>query len=227
MAFSTEIKDYLKEEIQKKRDCCKDAFGKGRYGVIYTERCPNCRSAFISGVFTGFGTVTDPEKDYHLEIKASERLSEKVEAILIEEGIEPKLYEKDGKRRLCYKVSGAIGDFLTFIGASRFALEVMETEVMKSVRNDENRRSNAEIANIDRAATAAAEQLLAIGILRSCGALESLPDELKTTACLREEHPEASLSELAAMFSPPISKSGLSHRFKKLMEEARRIRSKQ
>lgn len=226
MSVSSDIKELLETEIARKKPCCLEAFEKGKRGEIYKERCPNCRGSFVGGVFVGFGTVTDPEKSFHLDIKADKLLADKVAAILREEDIEPKSCALKGDRqRLYYKVSSSIGDFLTFIGASRFALEVMQHEVINSVRFEENRKYNAEMANLDRAATAAASQLLSISELKEHGALEGLPEELKETARLREENPELSLTELAKMFSPPISKSGLNHRLKRLEEEAVRIRS--
>jgi len=105
----------------------------------------------------------------------------------------------------------------------KFALEVMEKEVIKNVRYKENRKSNAELANIDRAATAAAEQTRAIRLLRERGAFNAMSEELVLTAKLREENPFMPLGELCKVFSPPISKSGLSHRLKRIMEEADKL----
>lgn len=226
MSVSSDIKEFLRSDELKRKTCCAEAFENGMHGVIYKECCPACRGAFVGGVFAGGGTVTDPTKSFHLDIKADRALAEKVAAILTEEGISPKCCVQKGERlRLYYKDSPSISDFLTFIGASRFALEFMQREVINSVRFEENRKYNAEMANIDRAATAAAEQILSIGKLKSHGVLEGLPPELKETARLREENPELSLAELKELFSPPISKSGLNHRLKRLEEEARRIKA--
>lgn len=224
MSVSADIKQYLAEEIQRRKPCCRASFEDGSEGRIYKEQCPVCRSAFIGGAFLGYGSITDPEKAFHLELKVEAAFGDKLSAVLAEEGIEPRAYSlKGGRVRLYYKTSGAISDFLTFVGASRFALEVMDKEVMNSIKFKENRKSNAAIANMDRTATAAAEQQLVIKELKKHGVLESLGDELKETARLREENPDASLGELCLMFSPPISKSGLNHRFKRLAEEAEKL----
>lgn len=225
MSVSSDIKEYLEGENENRKPCCIDSFQRGKVGLIFKEACPGCRSAFIGGVFTGFGSMTDPAKSFHLDMRLPAPLADKVSAMLREEGLEPGRHHLRGdKHRLYYKVSSAIGDFLTYIGASKFALEVMEREIINSVRFEENRKYNAEMANLDRAATAAAEQLLQISVLKDCGALESLSEELKETALLREQYPEMSLTELARQFSPPISKSGLNHRLKRLSEEAQKIK---
>lgn len=224
MSVSAEIKSCL-TETERRNVCCRESFEIGKAGGIYKERCPACRSAFTAGVFTGFGSMTDPEKAFHLDMRLEAHLADKLAAILAEEGLQPRQHAlKGGKVRLYYKVSSAISDFLTYIGASKYALAVMEKEVYNSVKFKENREANAVIANLDRFATAAAEQRLSISILKECGAIESLPEELKETARLREEYPDMPLSELAQMFAPPISKSGLNHRLKRLAEEARKVK---
>lgn len=225
MSVSLEIKEFLINDIERRKDCCKESFDKGRKGEIYKERCPACRSSFVGGVFVGFGSVTDPEKAFHLDMRLSVPLADKLCAMLTEESIEPHRHSlKGGKERIYYKISSAIGDFLTYIGATRFALTVMEKEVYNSVKFKENREANAVIANLDRLATAAAEQMLSISALKKSGVLESLPEELKETARLREANPDMSLAELCQQFNPPISKSGLNHRLKRLNEEAKKIK---
>lgn len=222
MSVSSDIKNFLCTEV-KRSGCCRAAFEAGRRGEGFEERCASCRASYVAGVFTGFGTVTDPEKDFHLDIKAPRFVAVRVSSVLAEEGITPHASAKSGgKVRLYYKVSSLISDFLTYIGAGKYALEVMEAEVIKSVRSDENRKSNAELANVDRAATAAAEQIRAIETLKKHGALSRLPEELALTAKIREENPFMPLEELRMQFSPPISKSGLCHRLKRIREEADR-----
>jgi len=212
MSVSAEIKEYLSSADIKRSGCCKSAFEAGRAGLALAEGCGACVNHYLAGFFVGSGTVTDPSKDFHLDIKAEASRALELTELLRDEGLEPGSCEaRGGKVRLYYKGSSKISDFLTLIGASKYALEVMEHEVMKNVRSKENRKANAELANVDRAATAAAEQIRAIALLKNCGALSALPDELILTAKTREENPFMSLTELCAMFSPPISKSGLSH----------------
>lgn len=221
MSVSAEIKEYLSSADIKRGECCKVAFESGKAGLALSKECGACVSHYLAGFFVGSGTITDPSKDFHLDIKAQPDRAAELAELLKEEGLEAGSCEaRGGKTRLYYKGSSKISDFLTLIGASRYALEVMEHEVMKNVRSKENRRANAELANVDRAATAAAEHIRAISFLKNCGALSALPDELVLTAKIREENPFMSLTELCGVFSPPISKSGLSHRLKRLVAEA-------
>lgn len=225
MSVSSDIKEYLSSDGIKRSSCCLTAFDAGKEGKPLAEKCAACRNHYVAGAFAASGTVTDPSKDFHLEIKATEAVAVTLQEILADEGLEPgSCAMHGGKVRLYYKGSSRISDFLTLIGAARFALEFMEHEVMRNVRSKENRRSNAEFANIDRAATAAAEQIRAIALLKDRGALSSLSDELVATARKREENPFMPLGELCKEFSPPISKSGLSHRLKRLVEEADKLK---
>mgnify|MGYP000638784023 CR=1 FL=1 len=113
--------------------------------------------------------------------------------------------------------------FLTMIGAPVAAMNIMSAKLEKDLRNSVNRRLNCDSANLDKAVEAAQEQLEAIRRLQACDLLEQLPDKLQETAALRLEYPELSLSELAEEFDPPISKSCLNHRLRKLMELARKL----
>ena len=126
-------------------------------------------------------------------------------------GSETSLYIKD---------SAEIEDFLAFIGAAKASLDFMNAKISKDVRNGINRLTNCETANIDKASTAAAVQLEAIRTLTERGELEKLPQELRETAIARLENPELSLNELKRILDPPVSKSGLHHRLKKLTELA-------
>ena len=223
MSVSADIKAYLETEI-KRAECCEAAFNCGKEGVGFKEKCPSCKASFIAGVFVGNGTITNPERDFHLDMKVPHTLASRVASILDEEGLTPRACSmRGGKVRLYYKVSALISDFLTYVGAMKYALEVMETEVIKNVKSRENRKFNAELANIDRAATAAAEQMRAIDILKKHGALNQLSEELIVTARIREENPFMPLGELCLEFSPPISKSGLSHRLKRIIQEADKL----
>lgn len=224
MSVSADIKAFLCSGEVKRSACCAAAFEDGRECRPFKERCRACRSAYVAGVFVSCGSVTDPTKGFHLDIKAPRTVARRVAAILEEEGLTPRACSVgDDRLRLYYKVSALISDFLTFIGAGKFALDVMEAEVIKNIRSTENRRSNAVLANIDRAATAAAEQMRAIEVLKKHGTLNALPEELVLTARLREENPFMPLDELRTVFSPPISKSGLSHRLKRIIEEADKL----
>ena len=120
-----------------------------------------------------------------------------------------------------YKNSAQIEDLLTLMGAPQAAMAMMNAKAEKDLRNGVNRRVNCESANLDKAVDAAQDQLEAIRRLYAAGAVEGLSPQLKETIVLRETYPELTLSQLAAEFDPPITKSCLNHRLRKLMELSR------
>lgn len=192
---------------------------------VVEEEC--CRSAFLRGAFLAGGSVTDPEKGYHLEFTTTHQSVVGQTYALIEEmlGFYPKTAERSGGRVLYLKQSDRICDCLTKMGAPVAAMGIMEAKLEKELNNKVNRRCNCDDANTSKVVEAAQEQLTAIRILTEAGLLEKLPSKLHSAAVARLENPEASLTELAAMMDPPISKPAMNHRFKKLLqiaEEARR-----
>ena len=175
--------------------------------------------AYLRGAFLAGGSVTDPTKRYHLEMTTSHyKVSRETCALLIECGFSPKELTRGGNHILYFKQSDYIEDFLTAIGAQVSAMGVMEAKVEKDLRNGVNRRVNCEAANVDKTVDAALEQRRAIQILRKSGALDELTPKLQEAAQLREAHPELSLSQLAALCDPPVTKSSLSHRLRKLIQ---------
>ncbi len=186
------------------------------FGLLEDE-C--CRSAFLRGVFLSGGSITDPAKHYHLELATSHaQASRELQALLTDMGHRPRQVMRGGYQVTYFKNSDQIEDFLTVVGAPLSAMELMNTKVEKDLRNDVNRRVNCEAANLDKAVDAAQEQLEAIRILYELDRVESLPDKLKETIILRETYPELTLSQLAAEFDPPLTKSCLNHRLRKLVE---------
>jgi len=181
-----------------------------------------CRVAFLRGAFMAGGSVTDPEKRYHLELATSHlRVSREVKHLMEEVGFAPKCVTRAGSHVLYFKQSDQIEDFLTTLGAPVCAMGIMEAKVEKDLRNGVNRRVNCETANLGKAVDAAQEQLAAIRRLKERGLYEELPQKLKETAQLRQDHPEATLLELSQMQDPPVSKSAINHRMRKLMELSR------
>ena len=191
------------------------------FGML-EEEC--CRASFLRGAFFAGGSITDPQKRYHLELTTSHlQVSREIESLLVECGYPPKSLSRNGSSITYFKQSDQIEDFLTMIGAPVAAMNIMSAKLEKDLRNSVNRRLNCDSANLDKAVEAAQEQLEAIRRLQACDLLEQLPDKLQETAALRLEYPELSLSELAEEFDPPISKSCLNHRLRKLMELARKL----
>jgi len=174
--------------------------------------------AYLRGAFLAGGSVTDPAKRYHLEMTTSHyKVSRETCALLIECGFSPKELSRGGNNILYFKQSDYIEDFLTAIGAQVSAMGVMEAKVEKDLRNGVNRRVNCETANLTKVVDASMEQVAAIRKLQKRGQLKDLPPKLRETAKLRLENPEATLQELAAMQDPPVSKSAMNHRMRKLV----------
>lgn len=182
----------------------------------------HCRCAFLRGAFLAGGSVSDPEKSYHLELVSSHyNVSRELCALLQEVGFSPKQTTRKSNYVTYFKPSETIEEFLTLLGAPLAAMDVMNAKLEKNLRGSVNRRVNCDSANLDKAVDAALEQVEAIRRYAETHGLDSLPDKLQETARLRWENPELTLTQLAALFDPPITKSALNHRLRKLMELAR------
>lgn len=181
-----------------------------------------CRRAFLRGAFLAGGSVTDPEKRYHLELSTTHRnASRETENLLRDMDLLAKITERKGSHVLYFKQSETIETALTAMGAPVCAMAVMEAKINKNWRNIANRKTNCDSANLDKTVAAAGAQISAIEKLRELGILESLPGKLLQTAALREEYPEENLGGLAQLHEPPISKSAVNHRIRKLMQLAK------
>lgn len=183
-----------------------------------------CRTAFLRGAFLAGGSVTDPEKRYHLELSTSHiQASREVSALLQEMGFLPRSVMRGGSAVIYFKQSEHIEDLLTTLGAPVAATEIMTAKVDKEIRNGANRAMNCDMANVNKTLDAVAAQQEAIEKLEKSGQMEKLPEKILETARLRMQNPELPLAQLAALFDPPISKSCLNHRIRKIMEEARKL----
>ena len=186
------------------------------FGVI-EEDC--CRASFIRGAFLAGGSVTDPEKRYHLELATPHQsVSREAFSILLDMGFSPRETQRAGNALLYFKQADAIADFFTSIGASNTAMDIMTAKVEKEMRNTITRQINCDSANADKTVAAAQEQLAAIKRIAKTYGLDALPEPLKDAALLRITNPEASLADLAQLSYPPVTKSCLSHRLKKIIE---------
>ena len=185
---------------------------------VVEEDC--CKNAFLRGAFLSGGSVTDPAKGYHLEITTTHNSVAKETYLLMGEvmGFYPKTTQRGGSQILYIKQSEQISDCLTYLGAPVAAMGIMEARLEKELNNKVNRRCNCDDANTSKVVEAAQEQLAAIRTLKERGELEHLPLKLLQAAKAREENPESSLTELAAMMEPPITKPAMNHRLKKLVE---------
>ena len=188
------------------------------FGVL-EEEC--CRASFIRGAFLAGGSVTDPEKRYHLELATPHHsVSRETYSVLLDMGFSPREAERGGNALLYFKQADAIADFFTTIGATNTALGIMTAKVEKDMRNTITRRVNCDSANADKVVNAAQEQLEAIRYIVKEYGIDALPEPLKDAALLRIANPEASLADLAKLSYPPVTKSCISHRLKKIMSLA-------
>lgn len=182
-----------------------------------------CMRAFIRGAFLSCGTVTDPQKDYHLEFSVSHRRLAQDLVTLLEEAeglsLQPSITRRKGGCVVYIKDSEQIADLLTYMGAPGASMTLMQAKMVKEVRNYVNRTTNFETANIDKTASASAKQVVAIHRLQETVGLDNLPEDLREMAYLRLENPEMSLRELGKALS--ISRSGANHRIQRLMEMAK------
>lgn len=187
---------------------------------VLEQQC--CQVSFLRGAFLAGGSVTDPAKNYHLELATGHySVSNEIYSILLELGMKPRNAVRGGNYVTYFKNSEAIEELLTMLGAPIAAMELMNAKVEKDMRNSVNRRVNCDTANLSKVVEAAIAQTEAIRRLEAEGRLEALSDKLREAARLRLENPEASLAELAAMCVPPVTKSCLNHRLRKLAESAR------
>lgn len=180
---------------------------------------------FLCGAFMSCGNVSEPAKSYHLELippngETADILFERLSMA----GYPPKSMTRRGQTVLYFKESEQIEDILTLMGATKCSLELMETKIYKDLRNRANRAANCDAANAGKLFKAAGQQLEDIGLLKDNDMLSGLPPQAAAVAKLREENPEASLSELAKLSG--LSRSGVNHRFNQIAQAAAELRQK-
>lgn len=186
-----------------------------RTGII--PNCEGCVPCFFRGLFLSCGTITNPKSEYHLEFFLPDFEKAKYVSDLFEEnGFTPKLIKRKKIYSVYFKGSESIEDFFTYIGSSSTALSIMNEKIMKDIRNNENRRNNCETSNISKTVDASFAQVKMINYLKENDKYSLLSDDLKETAELRIAYPEESVNNLALLHNPPISKSGVYHRLKKI-----------
>ena len=184
---------------------------------VLEESC--CKAAFLRGAFLAGGSMTDPSKRCHLELVTDHKnVAGETVSLLLEMGFAPRVTARAGHQVIYFKQSEAAEDFFTTIGASGAAMELMSAKVEKEMRNAVNRQINCDSANVDKTLSAAAAQMERIRAIEREIGLENLPPELAAVALLRIANPEVSLSDLALLSDPPVTKSCINHRMRKLMK---------
>lgn len=203
----------------------KDGFNVIDYGVpesIVKKKC--CKRAFLRGVFLGGGSLSHPEKAYHLELVTSnDSLSRDIVKIMGGLGFNAKIVERKKNFIVYLKESEQIIDFLNMTGAHSMLLGFENVRIMKDMRNRANRIVNCDNANIEKTMMAAEKQIVAIKRIQKEKGMDWLPPKLREVALLRIEEPDLSLKELGEQLSPPLGKSGVNHRLAKIEELANRL----
>ncbi len=185
-----------------------------------------CKCSFLRGAFLSAGSISDPSKGYHFEIVCrSEVQTQQLMRVLSALSLTPRMTDRKGKFVVYLKESEQIIWALGQMGAHRSLMELENVRILKDMRNDLNRKVNCEAANISKTVGAAVRQLEDIRFLAEHGALGSLPPSLQEAANLRLENPDMPLLELGALCDPPVGKSGINHRFRKLSAAADKIRN--
>ena len=186
---------------------------------LYTSKCPGCSAAFFKGVFLSSGNFSNPEKQYLLELfphSCVEAMNNELEGL----GLAPRLTNRKGKKSIYFRRASEIEDFCGFVGMTAAMFKIANTQIEREFLNNTNRIVNCETNNIEKTVNASAKQIEVIRALINRNLLSNLPDELEYTARLRIQNESLSLAQLSKLFTPPISKSGLSHRLSKIMEIA-------
>ena len=178
-----------------------------------------CLGSFIRGAFLACGSISDPEKEYRIEFSVkNEKTADGFLNLLLENGFSFKKTIRAGIPLLYTKESAAIEDLLTLMGAGKVSLDIMDTKIMKSVKNNINRARNCDNANISKTVEASIKQRSAIEYLEKADRLYSLPQELLDAAMLRKSNPDATLKELCKLSETPLTVSGLNHRLSRIIE---------
>lgn len=192
--------------------------------VVIQQSC--CRRAFIRGAFLSSGSISDPEKFYHFEIVcATEEKAEQLKNIIATFDLEAKIVKRKRYYVAYIKEGNQIVDILNVMEAPITLMELENIRILKDMRNSVNRQVNCETANINKTVSAAVKQIEDIEYIRDTIGLDDLPDNLREVARERLERPESTLKELGEALDPPVGKSGVNHRLRKLCDLAGRLRT--
>lgn len=186
---------------------------------LVEKRC--CAAAYLRGIFMGSGFVSSPRGDFHFEMSIeNEELAHAVSSLMNERGIPARVMQRRKSFVVYLKSGTAISEFLALVGAHQCALAMENERVIKSVRNDVNRRVNAEIANQQKATDASMQQIMHIHAVLEANSIDTLPPGLQEFIRLRVSHPDLTLKELGEMANPPLSKSAIYHRVRRIEQLA-------
>jgi len=186
-----------------------------------------CRRTYLRGAFLASGSISDPEKAYHLEITTHKREhAEEISSLMESFNLNSKIIKRKGYYVVYLKEGENIVDFLNIIGAHTALLELENIRILKEMRNNVNRIVNCETANLDKTVNASLRQIENIEYIRDNIGFDKLPETLREMAELRLKYTDASLRELGEKLNPPLGKSGVNHRLRKLEQIAEEARAR-
>lgn len=210
---------------QEVRDIIQKAGGPDEPVPPLTIKNSCCKRAFLRGAFLSVGSMSDPQKGYHLEfVCTGEAKAKMLQNVIREFDIEAKIVLRKKYFVVYLKEGSAIVDLLNVCGAPVSLMNLENLRILKEMRNSVNRRVNCETANITKTVSASARQIEDINYIREHYGFSRLPDPLREMAEVRLENPDAPLKELGEFLSPPVGKSGVNHRLRKLSELAERLK---
>lgn len=193
--------------------------------VLIKNSC--CKRAYLRGCYMAVGSMSDPYKSYHLELVCGlQAQAEQLLKILHDFSLDAKMIIRKKYHVVYMKEGENIADFLNITEAHKALMEFENTRIYKGMRNMVNRKVNCEAANITKTVNAATRQVEDIRLIREKMGLEGLPEPLRQMAYVRLENPQASLGELGKLLDPPVGKSGVNHRLRKLGELAKELKVK-
>ena len=193
--------------------------------VLIKNSC--CKRAYLRGCYMAVGSMSDPYKSYHLELVCGlQAQAEQLLKILHDFSLDAKMIIRKKYHVVYMKEGENIADFLNITEAHKALMEFENTRIYKGMRNMVNRKVNCEAANINKTVNAAVRQVEDIRLIREKMGLEGLPEPLRQMAYVRLENPQASLGELGKLLDPPVGKSGVNHRLRKLGELAKELKVK-
>jgi hypothetical protein len=185
-----------------------------------------CKRAFIRGAFMAAGSISNPARSYHFEIVCRTReQAAQLQELIADFETEPKIVERKERYVVYLKEGEQIVDMLNVMGASVSLMNLENVRILKEMRNSINRKVNCETANINKTVSAAVRQLEDIRRIRDTIGFDSLPAQLAEMAQVRLDYPDATLKELGTYLDPPVGKSGVNHRLRKLAAVAENLHS--
>lgn len=192
-------------------------------GLLIQQSC--CKRAYIRGAFLAGGSISDPNKSYHFEIVCRSILqAEQLRDVINSFDMDAKIVARKKYQVVYLKEGSQIVDILNIMEAHVALMNLENVRILKEMRNSVNRKVNCETANISKTVNAAVKQLADIEYIRETAGLSYLPENLKEMALLRLEYPDAPLAELGTYLNPPVGKSGVNHRLRRISEMADSLR---